>query len=133
MSAHYCCAVAASGPSGETSRVRAADGDPQSPTFTRRCLSVAEWLAPSAILALLPKCPVCLAAYVATGTGIGLSVSIATSLPGRRGAACIEVRMWRKRKELSDNGTKGAVGKSTLREMLTSRISGTACDTQGTL
>jgi hypothetical protein len=80
VSGHRCCEISVSGPGGETSIARAADGDPQSPTFTRRCFSVAEWLVPGAILALLPKCPVCLAAYVATGTGVGLSVSVATSL-----------------------------------------------------
>ena len=80
VSGHRCCEIAVSGPGGETSIVRDADVDPQSLTFTRRCLSVAEWLVPGAILALLPKCPVCLAAYVAMGTGVGLSVSVATSL-----------------------------------------------------
>ena len=35
-------------------------------------------LMPAVLLTIIPKCPVCLAGYIALGTGIGLSVSTAT-------------------------------------------------------
>jgi hypothetical protein len=53
---------------------------PRSVTWVRRGLGFAGWAFPSVILALLPKCPTCLAAYVAAGTGIGLTVSTASYL-----------------------------------------------------
>jgi hypothetical protein len=60
--------------------VRTADDDPRPPAFVRRCAEIARWAVPSAILVLLPKCPACLAAYIAIGTGVGLSVPAATHL-----------------------------------------------------
>jgi hypothetical protein len=49
-------------------------------TLLRRCLDIAEWIIPTAILALLPKCPLCLVAYIALATGVGVSVSTLMNL-----------------------------------------------------
>lgn len=49
-------------------------------TFRQRFVKGVKWLIPGITLVLLPKCPICFAAYVALGTGIGLSVTAATWL-----------------------------------------------------
>jgi hypothetical protein len=72
VNAHHCCKSAA-------------DGESHPPAIARRRLDiaglgVARWIVPGAVLALLPKCPACLAAYISIGTGIGLSASTATYL-----------------------------------------------------
>jgi hypothetical protein len=67
VNAHGCCKDAA-------------DRKPHSADFARRGLDIVKWMAPGAMLALLPKCPACLAAYITIGTGIGLSMSTAAYL-----------------------------------------------------
>ncbi|QDU93922.1 hypothetical protein [Lignipirellula cremea] len=41
---------------------------------------LAGWLLPGLVLLLLPKCPVCLAGYVALATGLALPLSVAAEL-----------------------------------------------------
>jgi hypothetical protein len=77
MDAHRCCRNAQSGSAAE------------SPSLGKRCLGATGWLVPSALLALIPKCPACLAAYVAMGTGIGLSMSTATYLRTSLVVVCV--------------------------------------------
>ena len=65
-----CCQAAARG-----------DDDARKPASRwRRGGEMAGWLGPSAALVLLPKCPACVAAYVALFTGLGISVSTAAHL-----------------------------------------------------
>ena len=79
MNAHRCCLV--SGAVGENKAgERIAKGDPRPASFLRRSLNLMMKMIPVAILAVLPKCPMCLAAYLALGTGIGLSLTAATYL-----------------------------------------------------
>ena len=57
-----------------------AAGGRKTPTWLRRCREVLAWLLPGAVLVSVPKCPACLAAYMALWTGLGLSLSAATYL-----------------------------------------------------
>jgi hypothetical protein len=50
------------------------------PSRARRSLDAAGYVVPSAILVLLPKCPACIAAYLAMGAGIGVTLSTAATL-----------------------------------------------------
>ena len=52
----------------------------QTPRHALRVGEVFAWILSSALLMMLPKCPVCLAAHVALWTGLGLSLAMAAYL-----------------------------------------------------
>jgi len=49
----------------------------QATGFFRRAWRSTQWLFPSTLLVLMPKCPFCVVAYVALFTGASISVSTA--------------------------------------------------------
>ena len=52
----------------------------KTPTAVRKVREILAWALPGAILALVPKCPACLAAHVTVWTGLGLSLPAAAYL-----------------------------------------------------
>ena len=47
---------------------------------SRELASIMSWFLPSALLLMVPKCPLCIVAYIGIVSGIGISVSTATGL-----------------------------------------------------
>ena len=78
------------------------------PVF-RRILHFTRWAMPGVGLALIPKCPVCLAAYIAAIAGLGIPITTARYLRWGLIAVCVAamiymgVRQWvafRKRRQM---------------------------------
>jgi hypothetical protein len=69
----------------------------------RRAWQGIQWLFPTALLVLMPKCPMCVAAYIALFTGVGVSVSTARWIQILMLVFCLAslaflaVRFWRRR------------------------------------
>ncbi len=89
MKTHACCATySASSQRGDAGGRTAVSGAPP-PTLRRRFARSFKYVIPSAVLAVLPKCPLCLAAYLAVGTGLGVSLSTAIYLRGTLVTLCV--------------------------------------------
>ncbi len=71
-----------------------ADGGPHPPSLRRRGARAAGWVLPSAVMVLMPKCPMCVVAYVAVVTGAGISVSVASELRVGVLVLCVMVLGW---------------------------------------
>jgi hypothetical protein len=57
-------------------------------TWRRRVVSTVEWVLPAATLAVIPKCPACVAGYVLLFTGVGLTLPAATAVRWTLIAVC---------------------------------------------
>ena len=79
MNARHCCQI----------KTRAGDNVRRPASRLRRGREIAGWIVPTATLALLPKCPACVAAYVALATGIGISLPTATYLRAMLVVLCV--------------------------------------------
>jgi hypothetical protein len=78
------------------------DGQPAIGLFRRAWRGI-QWLFPATLLVLMPKCPLCVVAYVALFTGVGISVSTARWIQMLMLALCLTslaylaIRFWRRR------------------------------------
>jgi hypothetical protein len=84
----FCCGGDESGAGGAFVRLEMTARASRGPGLWRRVVAAAGWLLPSATLVLLPKCPVCFAALIAVGTGVGIPVATAAYLRTSLVAVC---------------------------------------------
>jgi membrane protein implicated in regulation of membrane protease activity len=79
MNSHHCC----------QRQPHATSGAREQTTWRHRARKIAEYIIPGALLVLMPKCPMCLVAYVAFCSGLTISCSSAHLLMRLVTALCI--------------------------------------------
>ena len=92
MNHSSCCAVTAS--TARNTSIKAADAKAHPSPVRRHGFALAKCSLPTLILALLPKCPACFAAYMALGTGISVSVASASLLRSLLIVLCVASVVW---------------------------------------
>ena len=55
-------------------------GETRVPSAMKRIAGALEWAIPGVIVVAMPKCPACVAAYIALATGVGISFTAAAQL-----------------------------------------------------
>jgi hypothetical protein len=60
-----------------------------------RSVRLASWVLPGGLLVLIPKCPACLAGYIALFTGLGIPLPVAGTLRAGLIGACVLALAWR--------------------------------------
>jgi hypothetical protein len=89
MSAHVCCTP--TGGESSLGRAKTAGGTKANVV---RAGKLGSWIGPSALLILLPKCPMCLAAYLALA-GTGVSTTAAAGLRVGVIVLCLSILAYR--------------------------------------
>jgi hypothetical protein len=99
VNTHHCCQPKTR--AGENAR---------RPASRLRGGEIAGWVLPGATLVLLPKCPVCVAAYIALFSGVGISVATATYLRTSLLILCVTALAWLALKRLCRLGVRSGGG-----------------------
>ena len=78
---HDCCSSSVAGAVAGRASERGVHGSsPLTRSKMRRGAKASGWVLPGAVMILMPKCPVCVVAYVALVSGVGISVTEAAHL-----------------------------------------------------
>jgi Flp pilus assembly protein TadB len=97
-------------------------GRPASPGRLRHGGEIAGWIVPSVTLALIPKCPACVAAYVAVATGIGISLPTAMYLRAMLVVVCVAALAFVAARRLRRFGAGGEAGGQRSPNLLSALI-----------